>query len=77
MFGAPEESDLLPNTAELENEPLITAMAFAEYDERWAVSKELISSALGAGLGDRHLFARAGGWTQGRGGAPMFRSYSL
>ena len=53
MFGPPR-SDLEPNTAAFENEPLITANGFREYDARWLYPKEinLIGvQALGLGLG--------------------------
>ncbi len=47
-------SDLQPNTAAYENEPLITANGFREYDARWLFGKEinlLGIQALGLGLG--------------------------
>jgi len=53
MFGPPK-NDLRPNTAAFENEPLITANGFREYDARWLYPKEinLIGvQALGLGLG--------------------------
>ncbi len=54
MFGTPK-SDLKPNTAAFETEPLITANGFREYDARWLFPKEinLIGvQALGLALGD-------------------------
>jgi len=53
MFGAPK-SNLVPNTAEFENEPLITANGFREYDARWLYPKEINLTgvqALGFALG--------------------------
>jgi phosphomannomutase/phosphoglucomutase len=53
MFGAPK-SDLVPNTAEFENEPLITPNGFREYDARWLYPKEINlvgMQALGLALG--------------------------
>src|SRR3954471_7414314 len=53
MFGAPK-SNLVPNTAEFENEPLITANGFREYDARWLYPKEINlvgMQALGLALG--------------------------
>src|ERR1700748_3306438 len=47
-------SDLVPNTAEYENLPLLTANGFREYDARWLFGKEinlLGIQALGLGLG--------------------------
>src|SRR3954466_14322790 len=47
-------SDLVPNTAEYENLPLVTANGFREYDARWLFGKEinlLGIQALGLGLG--------------------------
>ena len=47
-------SDLLPNTADYENLPLVTANGFREYDARWLFGKEinlLGIQALGLGLG--------------------------
>ena len=34
-------SDLVPNTADYENLPLVTANGFREYDARWLFGKEL------------------------------------
>src|SRR3954466_9085575 len=53
MFGAPK-SNLVPNTLEFENQPLITTNGFREYDVRWIFPKEinLIGvQALGLALG--------------------------
>ncbi len=53
MFGAPK-SELLPNTLAFENEPLITANGFREYDARWLTPKEINlvgMQALGLALG--------------------------
>lgn len=53
MFGLPR-SDLVPNTAAFENEPLITPNGFREYDVRWLFPDEinlLGVQALGLGLG--------------------------
>jgi phosphomannomutase / phosphoglucomutase len=47
-------SDLVPNTADYENLPLVTANGFREYDARWLFGKEinlLGIQALGQGLG--------------------------
>src|SRR5271155_187381 len=47
-------ADLVPNTAEYENLPLVTANGFREYDARWLFDKEinlLGIQALGLGLG--------------------------
>jgi phosphomannomutase/phosphoglucomutase len=47
-------SDLVPNTADYENQPLVTANGFREYDARWLFGKEinlLGIQALGLGLG--------------------------
>ena len=47
-------SDLVPNTADYENLPLVTANGFREYDARWLFGKEinlLGIQALGLGLG--------------------------
>jgi phosphomannomutase/phosphoglucomutase len=47
-------SDLKPNTPEYENEPLVTANGFREYDARWLFQKEinlLGVQAVGLGLG--------------------------
>ncbi len=47
-------SDLIPNTADYENLPLVTANGFREYDARWLFGKEinlLGIQALGLGLG--------------------------
>jgi phosphomannomutase / phosphoglucomutase len=40
MFGAPR-NDLVPNTPAFENEPLISANGFREYDARWLYGKEI------------------------------------
>jgi phosphomannomutase/phosphoglucomutase len=53
MFGAPK-SNLVPNTADFENQPLITANGFREYDARWQFPKEINlvgMQALGLALG--------------------------
>jgi phosphomannomutase/phosphoglucomutase len=53
MLSIPR-SDLVPNTFEYENEPLVTANGFREYDARWLFEKEinlLGIQALGLGLG--------------------------
>jgi len=34
-------SDLVPNTADYENQPLVTANGFREYDARWLFGKEI------------------------------------
>ena len=47
-------SDLVPNTADYENLPLVTPNGFREYDARWLFGKEinlLGIQALGLGLG--------------------------
>ncbi len=47
-------ADLVPNTADYENMPLVTANGFREYDARWLFGKEinlLGIQALGLGLG--------------------------
>src|SRR3984885_7914544 len=47
-------SDLVPNTADYETLPLVTANGFREYDARWLFGKEinlLGIQALGLGLG--------------------------
>jgi phosphomannomutase/phosphoglucomutase len=47
-------ADLVPNTADYENLPLVTANGFREYDARWLFGKEinlLGVQALGLGLG--------------------------
>src|SRR5258706_9564181 len=47
-------SDLVPNTVDYENLPLVTANGFREYDARWLFGKEinlLGIQALGLGLG--------------------------
>ncbi len=53
MFSAPR-ADLVPNTAAYENEPLVKATGFREYDARWLFGPEinlLGVQALGLGLG--------------------------
>src|SRR6185503_16463803 len=53
MYGAPR-SDLVPNTADFEAEPLISANGFREYDARWLYGKEINLvgvQALGLALG--------------------------
>jgi phosphomannomutase / phosphoglucomutase len=53
MFSAPR-ADLVPNTAAYENEPLVKATGFREYDARWLFGPEinlLGIQALGLGLG--------------------------
>ena len=47
-------ADLKPNTFEYENQPLVTANGFREYDARWLFGSEinlLGVQALGLGLG--------------------------
>jgi phosphomannomutase/phosphoglucomutase len=47
-------SDLKPNSFDFENQPLVTANGFREYDARWLFGKELNLlgvQALGLGLG--------------------------
>ena len=76
MFGTPK-SGLVPNTFEFENQPLITANGFREYDARWLFEKEINlvgMQALGLALGT---------YFHERGIVPKvvvghdFRSYSL
>jgi phosphomannomutase/phosphoglucomutase len=53
MFSA-SRSDLVPNTAAYENEPLVKATGFREYDARWLFGPDinlLGIQALGLGLG--------------------------
>src|SRR3954464_12200469 len=53
MFGIPK-SDLLPNSFAFENQSLITANGFREYDARWLYPKEINligMQALGLALG--------------------------
>jgi phosphomannomutase/phosphoglucomutase len=53
MFAVPR-SDLKPNTAAYENDPLVAATGFREYDARWLFGKEINLTgiqALGFGLG--------------------------
>src|SRR3954468_7424892 len=53
MFSAPR-ADLVPNTAAYENEALVKATGFREYDARWLFGPEinlLGVQALGLGLG--------------------------
>src|SRR3954469_24158233 len=53
MFSAPR-ADLVPNTAAYENEPLVKATGFREYDARWLFGPDinlLGVQALGLGLG--------------------------
>jgi phosphomannomutase/phosphoglucomutase len=53
MFSKPR-ADLVPNTAAYENEPLVKATGFREYDARWIFGAEinlLGVQALGLGLG--------------------------
>jgi phosphomannomutase/phosphoglucomutase len=53
MFSKPR-ADLVPNTAAYENEPLVKAAGFREYDARWIFGPEinlLGVQALGLGLG--------------------------
>ncbi|MDR7118666.1 phosphomannomutase/phosphoglucomutase [Caulobacter sp. BE254] len=53
MFSKPR-ADLVPNTAAYENEPLVKATGFREYDARWLFGPEinlLGVQALGLGLG--------------------------
>jgi len=76
MFGAPK-SDLVPNTANFENEPLITANGFREYDARWLYPKEINL------IGMQALGLALGTYLHERGLEPKivvghdFRSYSL
>ncbi len=70
-------SDLVPNTADYENLPLVTANGFREYDARWLFGKEinlLGVQALGLGLGTYlHSIGVAPRVVTGH----DFRSYSL
>src|SRR3954464_12264879 len=53
MFPTPR-ADLVPNTAAYENEPLVKATGFREYDARWLFGPDinlLGVQALGLGLG--------------------------
>ena len=51
MLSIPR-SDLVPNTFEYENEPLVTANGFREYDARWLYPEEINLLGLEAvGLG--------------------------
>src|SRR3954463_3371164 len=53
MFSTPR-ADLLPNTYAYENEPLVKATGFREYDARWLFGPDinlLGVQALGLGLG--------------------------
>ena len=53
MLPAPR-ADLVPNTYDFENQPLVKATGFREYDARWLFGKEinlLGIQALGLGLG--------------------------
>src|SRR3989338_3394102 len=53
MFSAPR-ADLVPNTAAYENQPLVKATGFREYDARWLFGPDinlLGVEALGMGLG--------------------------
>ena len=53
MFSKPR-ADLVPNTAAYENEPLVKATGFREYDARWLFGPDinlLGVQALGLGLG--------------------------
>ena len=53
MFAKPR-SDLVPNSLAYENEPLVKATGFREYDARWLFGPEinlLGIQALGLGLG--------------------------
>ena len=45
MFSAPR-ADLVPNTAAYENEPLVKATGFREYDVRWVLEKDEVNRAL-------------------------------
>ena len=40
MFAKPR-SDLVPNTLAYENEPLVKATGFREYDARWLYGPEI------------------------------------
>ena len=40
MFSKPR-ADLVPNTAAYENEPLVKATGFREYDARWIFGPEI------------------------------------
>src|SRR2546423_1010540 len=70
-------SDLVPNTADYENLPLVTPNGFREYDARWLFGKEinlLGIQALGLGLGTYlHDIGVKPKVVTGQG----FRSYSL
>jgi phosphomannomutase/phosphoglucomutase len=73
----PPRADLKPNTYDYENEPLIRASGFREYDARWLFGPDLNLlgvEALGAGLGT--LLHEAGKKPQIVVGHD-FRSYSL
>ena len=53
MLPAPR-ADLVANTADFENQPLVRATGFREYDARWLFGKEINlmgMQALGMGLG--------------------------
>ena len=70
-------SDLKPNTFDFENQPLVTANGFREYDARWLFGKELNLlgvQALGLGLG---TFLHETGVTPRVAVGHDFRSYSL
>src|ERR1700686_3483698 len=70
-------SDLKPNSLDYENEPLITANGFREYDARWLFGSELNLlgvQALGLGLG---TFFHEAGIAPKVAVGHDFRSYSL
>jgi len=70
-------SDLKPNTFDFENQPLVTANGFREYDARWLFGKELNLlgvQALGLGLG---TFLHETGVTPRVAVGHDYRSYSL
>jgi phosphomannomutase/phosphoglucomutase len=75
MFHAPR-ADLVPNTADYENEPLIKATGFREYDARWLMGPDLNLLGLQAlGLGMATLFHEMGQTKVVTG--HDFRSYSV
>src|SRR5262252_8927479 len=70
-------ADLKPNTFDFENQPLVTANGFREYDARWLFGEELNLlgvQALGLGLG---TFLHETGVTPRVAVGHDFRSYSL
>ncbi|MDB5429468.1 MAG: phosphoglucomutase/phosphomannomutase alpha/beta/alpha domain [Caulobacter sp.] len=75
MFHVPR-TDLVPNTADYENEPLIKATGFREYDARWLMGPDLNLLGLQAlGLGMATLFHEMGQTKVVTG--HDFRSYSV